>query len=408
MDWAAKTYDYLNIYTKICCFDTIYVKDVSLCRNILFFNKETRVAISNYQDTLQILKLKNGYYQGIVPNSLNPKEIGSFSYIFDWLPNSSDFFIISTIIHEIFHSLQETIGLNPESYHNDHMDQDLARTTVRLEWYYLKRAILYDTSNIKQNIDTAIFWRNYRRDNFRKYSSDENRFEIHEGLPKFFELKYTCPYFNRDLPEELISFCEMVEYDTNINSSFIRSFGYCSGSMYSYLLDKYSSNWIDVLDIDGDLAELLSHKLDLDNSLFNNHLLYSKNDTYIRINQEELNRKEKRLHYKDSLVNLYKTKTRLYFKLGENFIFNIDPNSINQLDSMMFIPHFEANDSWGIVKVFKGGGFFKDNYLVILVDDKYLLKGNTIDLKNDYFEIELNPNWQFSIQNEKSFLLEGL
>ena len=75
---------------------------------------------------------------------------------------------------------------------------------------------------------------------------------------------------------------------------------------------------------------------------------------------------------------------------------------------MMFIPHFEASDSWGIVKVFKGGGFFKDNYLVILVDDKYLLKGNTIDLKNDYFEIELNPNWQFSIQNEKSFLLEGL
>lgn len=106
-------------------------------------------------------------------------------------------------LHEIFHNNQEALGhisSIPESndemkivmgYDNSHMDEMDARILIKLEWEALFKALESEGEERKKAVKAALVFREKRREIYNK-ASDENSFEIEEGLPDYtaFKLYY--------------------------------------------------------------------------------------------------------------------------------------------------------------------------------------------------------------------------
>ena len=223
----------------------------------MLIDRNTRQVIANEPDRMGLLKQNNDVYTGIFPAEKiianSTTDLGGVTWAMVGLPLDADpYQRNSLLIHEMFHLLQPTLGLDVRGgYSNGHMEQMNARIFLKLEWLALEKAVASAGKERERAIKDALTFREYRRSLFPGADTNENKFEKHEGLAEYTGNKLTATS-KQELTQHLIS----EEKSYTKSEGFVRTFGYVSGFFYAFLLDESGKEWKEEIRSVDDLGHL--------------------------------------------------------------------------------------------------------------------------------------------------------
>lgn len=142
------------------------------------------------------------------------------------------------LIHELFHRVQAQLGMYLIQPSNDHLDELEGRYWLILEWRALARALGTSNGDQRHAIADALGFRARRHALFPEMAVREHADEVREGLAE-----YTGTVIAAATPAlavaDGIAQLRLVE----TAPSFVRSFGYPSGTAYGLLLDAFDPGW---------------------------------------------------------------------------------------------------------------------------------------------------------------------
>jgi len=158
--------------------------------------------------------------------------------------------------------------------------------------------------------------------------------------------------------------------------SFVRNFGYISGSLYGLLLDNYQPNWRQNIEYKSNLGEILKDACDNQEigdltekikNKYNYASIYS-NEAAIKVEKEQL-------------IADYKYKFTESPSLAifiDNYDLRFDPNTVQPIPDLGTVyPTIELIDNWGTLSVSEGGCLITENW------DKAIVTADKIDVKEN-------------------------
>ena len=394
-----------SLIEDLCSQDDGQLWGIDLNLPCMVVDSESRLIIANNPDKQGLLKQEWNIYTGYYPEN---KTIASsftefggtaFAMVAYPFPFPGTYLKVQ-LIHEIFHMLQDTLGLKPPHslYHNAHLDELYARIYLRLEWEALEKA--YEAENEDDRIEHikyALKFRTKRRYLYKNAAENENNMEIMEGIPEFTGHMLTSPTF-RDYAISIKYLEEVIKP----LESYATNFAYYSGSLYGGLLSAYKMNWTRELKSTDDLGDLLrkvSGISDVDTFI---------NIDFINANYDAANIK------KGEFVNWeIKEKQKIHFRqifIQEPVLsisikkwnMKLYPTEMVAFDTLgMVHDKIEIIDEWGKLTV-KGGGCLLHQDKAILPAKKISIQDNKVSADN--WNLILNDGWEIE-KEEDNFVL---
>lgn len=142
------------------------------------------------------------------------------------------------LIHELFHRVQPQLGMYLIQPSNDHLDELEGRYWLILEWRALRGALEEDGAARLAAIGDALAFRSRRHALYPDMAAREHADEIREGLAEYTGTVIAAPTQAAAVADGIAQL-ERVESAP----TFVRSFGYPSGTAYGLLLDMYDAGW---------------------------------------------------------------------------------------------------------------------------------------------------------------------
>lgn len=174
------------------------------------------------------------------------------AYVWAMLPDDDAQARGRLLIHELFHRVQPELGLVAMGSSNDHLDTLEGRYWLRLEWRALARALGVDGVGRTEAVRDALAFRVVRRAIFPGAADSERADETREGLAQ-----YTGTVVAASSEGEAVRDAIRQLRETETAPTFVRTFGYPSGTAYGLLLDIWSPGWTRRFVATDDLGELL-------------------------------------------------------------------------------------------------------------------------------------------------------
>jgi len=390
---------------EICKRDNGKLWGKNLYGPIMFVERVTRRIVANQPDNEGILKSKDGVYTGIYPKELvlsnAPVKFGGTQFAMVPLPEEEDEYRIKTrTIHSLFHLFQKNEGVIASTFNLTNMDEKEARLWIKLEWKALRKAINSQGEERQLAIRDALIFRGSNRELYRKYATDENRFETYEGLATF---TYTLLCTNS--PEEFKS--KLFENLARIYSmqSYARSYGFIHGALYASLLyDKgydFKNIKTDSIDLGDTVRELYKIELpdicrDVAGSLAVNYDIES-------VNKEEEKREAEIKESIHSQISMFTEKPVVFLEL-ESPSFDFEPEDIHSLDTLGTIYNsMRVSDNWGKLTVDKGGCLVSNNLKFIRITAK-AFKADKNHISGDGWHLILNSEWELVPVDQNYFV----
>jgi hypothetical protein len=385
---------YFKLIEEICKRDDGELWGVNLYGPLMFIDRSARRIVANEPDKNGLLHEKDGIYAGIYPRELIINNIaidfGGKLFALAPLPGTEDEYRIKTrAIHSLFHRFQQMNGVNPVIYNTIHLDEKDARIWVKLEWKALRKALFSEGLERQQAVRDALIFRGARREQYRKFIEEENKFESYEGLATF-----TYTLLSTGSPEE--NRTRLIEYLDRIYSfqSYSRSYGFVLGALYANLLHQggYDMKSIptDKSDLGYLVSELYEIKLpeicrDVAGSLALNYEI----DIIYREEEKRVADIRERMH---SQVSVFTEKPVVLFEL-ESPYFDFEPEDIHFLDTLGTIYNsIRVSDNWGKLSVDKGGCLVSNNLRNIRITARGLKERKT-HYYGDGWHLTLNSGW---------------
>jgi len=354
--------------------------DESLYRPILLVDPKTRQVFANEPDTAGILKQSGMFFYGTLPDQIN---IANTSVNFSgkrWamimlpLPqNKKD--RINLLAHELFHTVQPSLGFalyNPE---NNHLDQKDGRVYLRLELEALKKAVQSASEKeLQQHVTNALTFRKYRHLLYKGSDTTENLLEINEGIAEF-----TGAIISGRTEKEAKE-----HFVTEINSflmnpTFVRSFAYQTIPVYGYLLYGKNRNWNREITVKTDLTNYFIKAFHINIPADLKGTIESLSDSYNgkTILQEETARDEKT----KKLIAGYQLKfiEQPHFEIKfKKMNVSFDPRNIVPIANKGTVyPNIRVTDLWGILTV-ENGALMSANWDKISITNPTKTEGKKI------------------------------
>ncbi|MBN2209500.1 MAG: hypothetical protein JW759_09420 [Candidatus Coatesbacteria bacterium] len=237
--------------------------DVQLYGPMLLVEPNSRQVVANRPDAERNLARSDKLYVGEFP-----KELNVANGVADWgrvhwtilmwpLPAERNE-RVRLMLHELWHRVQDDIGLPATNPANGHLDTREGRYWLQLEWRALHKSLTCEGEASRRAVGDAICFRNYRRGLFPDASAEERALEMHEGLAE-----YTGVRLSSSGAREAMSIAARCLQNAPDNPTFVRSFAYASGPAYGLLLDIYDAMWRIGLWPSDDLGLLLSDALSI-------------------------------------------------------------------------------------------------------------------------------------------------
>ncbi|MBD0372599.1 MAG: hypothetical protein ICV60_17275 [Pyrinomonadaceae bacterium] len=369
----------------------------TLCGPLMFVDSETRTAVANQADKEGRLVQKDGLFAGKLPD-----EVGAANTALNWagvrwtmimwpLP-SNKYARARLMLHEMFHRVQDELGLPAGNPSNNHLDSMEGRLWLQAEWLALREAVTHPGAARKESIADALLFRSLRRQVFSQAATEERALEMNEGLAE-----YTGVRLSGRTDEELYGYLAAQLDQAAYSNSFVRSFAYTSGPAYGFLLDQSNTNWRKGLKATDDLGLLLERAYSI--KLPENF----KREAEARL--EVYGGEEVRLSETAREARRQKTLARFRAKLIDGpvlvipvtaaFNYTFNPNNLASLDGVGTIyPTLRAMDAWGILNVTDGSLMTRGaqgQATRVYVTAPVETKGSSI--KGDGWTLELNAGW---------------
>lgn len=233
----------------------------SLAGPLLLVDRTTRTVIADQPDKEGWLRPAGTLFFGTLPASENVANTafrrGGVVWAMVVLPMQSDSLERRVLLaHELWHRVQDSLGLAMASPTNAHLGQRDGRLWLRLEGRALRRALTLEGDRSDRALRDALAFRRARRALFRGADSTERALELNEGLAEYSGIVVATesPAMRWELVER-----RLATFDTL--TSFERSFAYRTGPAYGLFLDDLAPGWRTALTRHTDLAGLLESAL---------------------------------------------------------------------------------------------------------------------------------------------------
>jgi hypothetical protein len=294
--------------------------------------------------------------------------------------------------HELYHRIQDDIGLPGINPANLHLDTRDGRIWLQMEWRALERALWETGPGRRKALADALAFRRYRRSLFKSAELEENQLEINEGLSEYTGVKLSS-YSTR----EALFIATYIVRQGRSRSSFVRSFAYISGPAYGVLLDEIDPGWRKKLSPTSDLAQLLTNRLALRNIPSTQPDVLARASGYDgqaliadETRKDELRKAQLATHRKRFVDGPV-----LLLPLSDDVGYTYDPNNVMALDDLGTVyPRLRVTDNWGILEVSNGALMIRENGAVKFVRVPAPANKDARPLEGDGWKLELKSDWQ--------------
>ena len=334
---------------------------VSLCGPMLFADPNTRSFVTNRP--VNAAKL--------------PDDINIANTAFDWegvhwtmvqWPLPTDEKARGRLMmHELYHRIQDEIGLPAQEGSNEHLDTRDGRIWLQLEMRALAKALQASGKDREQSIADALAFRKERHRIFPKAAAAERTLEDNEGLAE-----YTGTVAVSEPVAHAVSQLEQAPE----NPSFFRSFAYSTGPAYGLLLDDYDATWRKSMKPDSDMPERLASAAHFEPTP-DLQIAAARYDGAALIAAEEKRETERVLRIA-AIRKRFVEGPVLIFP-NANIRIGFDPNSVVSVpDVGTYYPTMRVSADWGILEITNGAVIATDwRKLMVPSEEKWDLKLNT-------------------------------
>jgi len=252
---------YFSEAETLCRRDDGKLWGVSLYGPMLFVDPKTRAVVASQGDREGRLKSSGEVFVGQLPSQMNVANTavewaGVKWAMMIWPLPADQFDRAGFMIHELWHRIQDQIGLPSSMPANSHLDSLEGRVWLQLEWRALESALKQRGAQRRQAVSDALIFRGRRRTLFPKASQEERALEMHEGLAQYSGVRLSGR-------PDVAQFAARQLKEAERGRSFVRSFAYASGPAYGLLLDEAGAEWRKGLRPENDFGLLLQRALAL-------------------------------------------------------------------------------------------------------------------------------------------------
>lgn len=321
----------------------------------------SRFVAADRADPEGALEERDGVWVGTLPDEVNPANTaiewaGLRWTMVLWPTPSLRHARNRLLLHEMFHRVQEDVGLPANNSLNAHLDAKEARIWMRLEMRALVDALAQDVDGRVASIGDALDFRAKRRALFADAGGEEDALERNEGMAEYTGLVLS------GLPVAVLADRAAVGLEQREGSeSFSRSFAYATGPAYGVLLDESGKPWRQSLVEGASLSELLEAAYEVEKSRTpaEGRVAWYNGERVIAIENAQ---EEARLAREAELRASFVDGPVLRVAPGAEFSFSFDPNEAVNLEGLGTV--YESTrvvDGWGILEVESGGALFLRN-----------------------------------------------
>ncbi len=234
---------------------------VPLYGPVLLVHRETREIVANRADPEGRLKREGEVWVGTLPDSESVANTatdwsgGRWTMLIWPLPEDQDR-RASLMLHELFHRVQDDLGLPAANPDNAHLDEMAGRLWLRLELEALRAALESEGQEQARHIQSALIFRAHRHRLFgRAAAAEEAALERNEGLAEYTGTTLS----GRDAEKARAALREKIDRVERL-PTLVRSFAYTTGPIYGLLLDQRGSAWRRQITAEIGLGDLLARQ----------------------------------------------------------------------------------------------------------------------------------------------------
>jgi hypothetical protein len=378
---------------------------------MLFVDPDTRFVVTNQPDLEGRLHRQGSVFTGTLPRDENTANTAMNWAGVKWTmimwPVPQDRQDRTRLMaHELFHRIQDELGLPGSNPANLHLDTRDGRIWLQMEWRALERALRATATARRQSIEDALAFRKFRRSMFPKSAAEENDLEINEGLAE-----YTGVKFSTHSKAELAAAAGCELRQARRKPTFVRSFAYISGPAYGELLDETTKDWRRQLKSNKDLGLVLQKAMAITSPSIAQQAVLKRTRSY---DGETLIAEETR---KDNLHQelLAKFRTRLIdqpllvLPLSPAVKYSYNPNNLVGLGEIGTVyPTMRVSDNWGVIEVSKGALLIRDKGSASRLQVPLATDLKARPLKGDGWILELSEGWILDPGERKGdYVLKG-
>jgi hypothetical protein len=395
---------YFHEAGALCDQDHGRLWSISLCGPMLLVDPNSYEVVANRGDSEGHLTKKGEVYVGRLPDSV-PTANTAMSWagvkwtMIQWPLPANKYARARLMLHELFHRVQDRIGLPASNPANNHLDSLEGRILLQLEWRALREAVTHAGRERRKAIEDALIFRSRRRELFQQAAADERSLELNEGLAEYTGVRLS-ERTDAEMPGYLASRLDQAP----ARSSFVRSFAYDTGPAYGFLLDQTKANWRARLKATDDLGLLLKNALHLQlpaglKSATEAHSRAYDGDT---LRATETAREQTR----QSALNAYRAKLidgpLLIIPLTTEIQYSYDPNNLQPFgESATVYPTLKVSDAWGVLTVNGGALMIRKEARPAFVHVPAPADLTASQLHGDGWTLQLNQGWRLVAAERK-------
>jgi hypothetical protein len=365
----------------------------SLSGRVLFVDPATRTLLAELPDTESRLHPLGPFYIGLLgpadPVANTGLVWGGRAWaMLRWPPPADSVARAILLIHELWHRVQDSLGLPARDPANPHLATRDGRLWLRLEGRALRRAVEAPPAGRESALRDALLFRRYRHRLFPAADSAERLLELNEGLAEYsgIALAPVDSLQQRRLVVHRLATLDSVEH-------FERDFAYHTGPAYGYLLDRVAPGWRAALQPGDELAALLGTALGASGgSRVTRAPSRAAGYGYTIVRREENARATRRLAHLKDLRARFVTGATLELPLAQMKL-GFDPGRVESLDSLgTLYGSLRLSDRWGVLQTDTSGGLISADWSHLVVPAPTDTGGRR--LVGPGWVLELAPGWR--------------
>ena len=386
---SAQAAAYFREARTIALLDAGKLWGVSLNGPLMFVDPQTRQIIANEPDKEGKLEKRGDIFAGILPESESIANTavtwaGVKWTMVVWPLPSDEIDRPRLLLHELFHRIQDEIGVPMTNPANAHLETMQGRLWLRLECRALKQALESKGRSRLQAASDALLFRRQRRSLFSGAASEENSLEMNEGLAEYTGVKLS----GGDPAGMSMHRLENLE----ASDFFARSFAYATGPAYGILLDQKSLDWRKQITSSSDFSVQLQKAYgitladSIDRTAAQRALFYGGKALQLQEGDREEMRRQRLAQYRSKFID----GPRLIIPLQQMQI-QFDPSRVEPLEDLGTIyPVLRVSDNWGILTV-EDGALVSKTWTELCVPA--MKDPQSVPVQGSGWKLELKEGW---------------
>jgi hypothetical protein len=363
----------------------------SLQGPLLLVDPATRTVLAESPDLEGLLHPFGGFFTGTLPSTENAANTG-FTWggrawaMVVWPPTADSLERAVLLVHELWHRIQDSLGLPGSTPANPHLATRDGRLWLRLEGRALRRALDLDGAARTRALRDALIFRRRRQSLFPGADSTERRLEMSEGLAEYSGVVVAAAD-SATLHRLLAGRLAVLDTLSNLE----RVFAYETGPAYGYFLDQLAAGWRGWLRGSDDLSRLLVWAVGGGvpvGEAATRALAYRS----VAMRHEESTREAHRKVRQSELRKRFVMGPVLELPLSDMKL-GFDPHQVESMDSLGIVyGNLRLTDKWGVLQCDASGGLISFDWHRLIVPAPADTAGRR--LTGPGWVLELAPEWR--------------